>query len=331
MEICARCVLPSTFPGITFNDEGVCNYCLHTKLPDESKKNEYYLKFEELLNSVKGKNDYDVIIAFSGGKDSTYTLYKLSHDYNLKILAFTLDNGFISERAYNNITKMTDTLGATGMIVRPPFNVMKKAFQLAATKDLYNPKTLDRASSICTTCIGMVKSMVLKTAIQMKIPLAAYGWTPGQAPISSAIMKTNPRLQSMTHKTVRDPILNHLKDEMRNYFLSDEDLKIDKAHWPTNIHPLAFMNYNEHAITEKIQSLGWEKPMDTDPNSTNCILNALANYLHREKFKFHPYAWEMAGIVRINGMTREEAVEKSTKEEDTKMVRYAAEKLDINI
>lgn len=331
MKLCSRCVLPSSFPGISFNENNVCNYCLHSKLPDAKKRNEYHLKFEELLNSVKGKHDYDVIIAYSGGKDSTYTLYKLSHEYNLKILAYTLDNGFISETAYKNISKMTDSLNVTSIILKPPFDVMKKAFRLSATKDLYSPKTLDRASSICTTCIGIVKSMVLKTAIQMKIPLVAFGWTPGQAPISSAIMKTNPRLQSITHKTVRDPILKHLNDDMRNYFLSDEDLTIDKSLWPTNIHPLAFIQYNEKKITEKIKSLGWENPVDTDPNSTNCILNSLANYLHREKFKYHPYAWEMAGIVRIGGMTREKAVENTTKEEDLMMVQYAAHKLDINI
>ncbi len=24
---CTRCILPETFPGIEFNDQGVCNYC----------------------------------------------------------------------------------------------------------------------------------------------------------------------------------------------------------------------------------------------------------------------------------------------------------------
>jgi len=27
MIICKKCILPETFPGIKFNDEGVCNQC----------------------------------------------------------------------------------------------------------------------------------------------------------------------------------------------------------------------------------------------------------------------------------------------------------------
>lgn len=330
MKFCSSCVLPDTFPGIEFDKDGKCNYCRHTQVPDDSKKREYIKKFEDLIESVKGKNDYDIIMAYSGGKDSTYTMYHLSTKYKLNVLALTFDNGFISEKARENIIRMTDLCGATSYIIRPSFQKMKRIFQIAATKDLYNTKTLDRASSICTTCIGHVKSLVLKTALEKNIPLAAYGWSPGQAPITSAIMQTSPRLQSITHKTVRDPILYHCK-ELSCYFLSDKDLKIEREKWPINIHPLAFMDYNEEEILKFIKSLGWEQPLDTDPNSSNCVLNALANYLHRNKFHFHPYAWEIAGIVRAEGIPREEGITKTTKDEEMSMVKYAANLLEIEI
>ncbi|MDY6970376.1 MAG: hypothetical protein SVR08_17220, partial [Spirochaetota bacterium] len=265
------------------------------------------------------------------GKDSTYTMYQLANRYDLNILAFTFDNGFISGKAMENIIHMTDMCNATSLIVRPPFNKMKSVFRLAATEDLFNTKTLDRASSICTTCIGHVKSLVLKTALEKDIPLVAYGWSPGQAPITSSIMQTSSKLQRFSDRTVRDPILKHCKEDLSSYFLSEADLKIDKERWPINVHPLAFMEYNEDDILKIIESLGWIKPEDTDPNSSNCILNALANYLHRQRFKFHPYAWEMAGIVRCGGVKREEGIEKTNTEEDMNMVRYAAEKLEIKV
>ncbi len=331
MKFCSRCVLPDTFPGIDFEDSGECNYCKRSNVPDEEKKNEYLKKFEDLLNENRGKNQYDVIIAFSGGKDSTYTLNLLAEKYKMNVLAWSFDNGFLSDQAKKNILKMTDIMGATSIIVKPPFDIMKKAFTVSAVNDIYSPKTLDRASSICTTCIGFVKSMVLKTALQMQIPLAAYGWSPGQAPISSAIMQTNPRLQRITHRTVRDPLLENVGKEISPYFLTDDDLNIDKNLWPINIHPLAFVDYNEENILNFIQEKGWEKPNDTDPNSTNCLLNALANYIHRKRFEFHPYAWEVAGIVRSGGMPREEGIEKTNQEEVIEMVKYAADKLKIDI
>jgi tRNA(Ile)-lysidine synthase TilS/MesJ len=331
MNFCSRCVLPDTFPGIQFNDKQVCNYCTGAHVPDNEKKKEYTEKFENLLESVRGKYDYDVIMAYSGGKDSTYTLYILAKKYNMRILALTFDNGFISPRAAQNIVHMTDLCGATSMFVRPSFELMKKVFAVAAREDFYSPKTLDRASSICTTCIGHVKSLVLKTALQMRIPLAAYGWSPGQAPITSAIMQTSPRMQSITNKTVRDPLFKRFPKELRPFFISDDDLKYDPDRWPINIHPLAFLNYNENDIVKLIQSLGWVMPQDTDPNSSNCTLNALANYLHRKKFGFHPYAWEIAGIVRSGSMERSEGIEKTNQPEDINMVRYGAERIGVEL
>ncbi len=331
MNFCSKCVLNEHFPGISFDDNGVCNYCQKAHTPDEKMKSEYQKKFKDLIDKIKGKNSYDVIMAYSGGKDSTFTMQKLAENYGLNILAWTLDNGFISDEARKNITRMTDTMGATSIIVRPPFEKMKKAFKLATTEDLYNPKALDRASSICTTCIGLVKSMVLKTALQMEIPLVAYGWTPGQAPISSSIMQTNPRLQRFSHKSIRDPLLENCDAELSSYFLSDNDLEIDKERWPINIHPLAFLDYDENAILSEIQTIGWKKPNDTDPNSTNCLLNALANYLHIKRFSYHPYAWEIAGVVRSGYMHRDEGIEKTNQAEDMTMVKYAADMLEIEI
>ncbi len=331
MSTCTRCVLSETFPGISFDESGVCNYCRNTPVPDAQEKQAYIEKFEDLLQSKRSKHSFDVLLAYSGGKDSTYTLYTLRKHYDMKVLAFVFDNGFISDQALKNIRHMADSLGAACTIFKPPFDVMKKAFGLAAGTDIYSPKTLDRASSICTTCIGMVKAMILKTAISYDIPLVAFGWSPGQAPISSAIMQTNPRLQRFSHRTIRDPLVERIGDELKPYFLSDDDLTTDPSRWPVNIHPLAFMDYDEEAIMEKIASLGWVKPLDTDPNSTNCLLNALANYLHRERFKFHPYAWEIAGIVRSGCMDRSSGVSKVTEPEDMNMVSYAAKLLGIDL
>ncbi len=330
MKYCSSCVLSEKFPGISFDDKGVCNYCSSGLVADHDKKAEYLKEFEKLLEEKKGKGSYDVIMAFSGGKDSTYTMMLLAQKYKLKVLAWTLDNGFLSPQALINITHMTDKAGATCMIVRPPFGVMKSAFHKAAEVDFYSPKTLDRASSICTTCIGVVKSMVLRTAIEMNIPLVAYGWSPGQAPISSAIMQTSSRLQVFTNRSVRDPLIEK-EPAMTQYFLNDNDLKADKERWPINIHPLAFFDYNEEDIIKNISELGWAKPSDTDSNSTNCLLNGLANYLHKKKFGFHPYAWEIAGIVRSGSMSREEGLEKISQEEDPEMVKLAAEKIGFRL
>jgi hypothetical protein len=68
--------------------------------------------------------------------------------------------------------------------------------------------------------------------------------------------------------------------------------------FPYNVHPLAFLDYNEERIIKEIGEIGWKAPDDTDSNSTNCLLNAFANDVHIKRFKFHPYVWEIANMVR---------------------------------
>ena len=98
--------------------------------------------------------------------------------------------------------------------------------------------------------------------------------------------------------------------------------------FPFNVHPLAFLPYNEDKIIERIKSLGWVKPDDTDPNSSNCLLNAFANQIHRRRYKFHPYVWEIANMVREGVMSRQEGLEKIDPPENTKMVAHAATMLN---
>jgi hypothetical protein len=77
-----------------------------------------------------------------------------------------------------------------------------------------------------------------------------------------------------------------------------------------NVHPLAFLEYDEEKILQSISRLGWEAPRDTDPNSSNCLLNTFANQVHLDRYGFHPYAMENAGLVRDGCLDRGEALER---------------------
>ena len=102
LKVCVNCVLPETFPGIRFNEEGLCNLCLNFKGVDSqsTRKAEYRGKFEALIKEYKGSGTYDVLMCYSGGKDSTQTLTILKEEYGLSILAVSLDNGFLSNEEY---------------------------------------------------------------------------------------------------------------------------------------------------------------------------------------------------------------------------------------
>ena len=334
MKLCSHCILPETFPGIKFDASGVCNHCRQeesaiAKAPE--KKYEYRQKLDALISETKGKApSYDVICAYSGGKDSSYTLKILRERYNLRIIALVFDNHFISPVAWENIQAVTDGLGVDVISFRPPWPLARKLFAAAAQEDIFPAATLLRASSVCTGCITMVKSLTLKTAIEMSIPLAAYGWSPGQAPIQAAIMKTNANQIRQNQKSIQKAFPGEIASEIGRYLIPDSYYESFKERFPVNIHPLAFFDYDEEKIKAELKDLAWKAPEDTDSNSTNCMLNAFANAIHLERHKFHPYVLEIANMVRQGVMSREEGVEKIyDSPQDPGMVEYGREKLGL--
>jgi hypothetical protein len=333
MKICSRCVLPETFPKIQFDGEGVCNYChKEEKIVGEApeRKEKYRRKLDELIGGLKGKAPvYDAIMAYSGGKDSSYTLKLLRERYNLRILALVFDNHFVSEAAWANIKTVTDTVNVDLVTVRPPWSMMKSIFTITAREDIYPAPTLIRASAICTACIGMVKGLVLKTALEMSIPLAAFGWSPGQAPIQSAIMKTNPELTRQSQKILKTAVKDRVSSDINRYFVPDDYLVSYIDRFPYNIHPLAFFDYDEDKIKSELAFINWKPPLDTDSNSTNCLLNAYANRCHLDRHGFHPYVWEIANMVRQGVMSRMEGIEKIYVDQDQKMIDYAMARLGL--
>jgi 3'-phosphoadenosine 5'-phosphosulfate sulfotransferase (PAPS reductase)/FAD synthetase len=338
MKTCTRCILPETFPGISFDNDGVCSHCRKAegrKTPLGEEKKNYEQKFQELLNAlgvgnakVKGSSPraYDVLMAYSGGKDSTYTMSLLRKKYDLRVLALSFDNGFLSPAAVTNIRNVTDALGVDHILFKPRWGVLKKIFTTASERELYSKKTLERASTMCTSCIGLVKAICLKNAIEQDIPLVAFGWSPGQAPIESSIMKNNPSLIRMAQQAILQPLRTVVDDGVDAYFLQEKHYAVPER-FPYNVHPMAWEYYNEEMILKDIQQFAWTAPRDTDSNSSNCLLNAFANELHIKKYGFHPYVWEIANMVRDGVMSREEGYEKIYGIQDHSLVDRAREKL----
>lgn len=320
MRICAHCVLPETFPGIRFDKDGVCNFCRDLRQDHlTAKKAELRQRFDELAKEFRGRAEYDAVLAYSGGKDSTFALLKLTRDYNLNVLAFTMDNGFMSQRALENIRLVTGRLGVDHVLFKPRSDVLRTIFGECARCNIFPAKTLERASAICTACMSITRSGALKIALEKRIPFVAYGWSPGQAPITSAVMKNNPALVKSMQRGVLEPIRKIAGDAVLPYFLGEELLKAGRR-MPYNIHPLAFLEYDENSILDAISELGWKPPQDTDANSTNCLLNSFAISVHKRLFGFHPYAFELAGLVRQGHLDRSAALARLEAEESARII-----------
>lgn len=141
--ICTRCVMDTSDPDITFNEEGVCNHCIHydkqiSQLPVGKVAEE---KLAELVRIIKedGKSkDYDCIIGLSGGVDSTYVAYLVKEKLGLRPLAVHLDNGWNSELSVVNMENIVKKLNIdlyTHVIDWEEFKDIQLSFLKASTPD----------------------------------------------------------------------------------------------------------------------------------------------------------------------------------------------------
>jgi glucosamine--fructose-6-phosphate aminotransferase (isomerizing) len=123
---CNKCILPSNFPFINFDNNGVCNFC------NNYEKKYLYFKnddsknaFKKILENYRDKqNNINCIIPLSGGRDSCYGLHLAVKDLKLAPITFTYDWGLVTDLARRNISRMCSILNVENIIVAD--NIEKK-------------------------------------------------------------------------------------------------------------------------------------------------------------------------------------------------------------
>lgn len=142
---CSRCVMDDTAVHITYDENGVCSYCvefdgIYERLfePDVTVRERRRAAFvERVKDDGKGKR-YDCIVGVSGGVDSSFTLMK-AKELGLRPLAVHMDNGWDSELAQNNIANLVRGLDVdlhTHVIDWPEYRGLMEAFFAADVIDV---------------------------------------------------------------------------------------------------------------------------------------------------------------------------------------------------
>lgn len=115
-RMCTTCVMDTTDPEITFDEEGRCSYCtgFDEKIrPFWKPTPEGRQELETILANIReygrGK-PYDCIIGLSGGVDSSYVAVKVV-EWGLRPLVVHVDAGWNSELAVRNIEQIVTRLG----------------------------------------------------------------------------------------------------------------------------------------------------------------------------------------------------------------------------
>lgn len=116
---CSRCVLPETFPFIDFDAAGVCSYCRgyrprYAHMHPTQTKRDFIASLEKYR---RAGGEPDVLVAFSGGRDSSYGLHLIKKEFGLTPITFTYDWGMVTDLARRNVARICGQLGIQNILV----------------------------------------------------------------------------------------------------------------------------------------------------------------------------------------------------------------------
>ena len=163
---CARCLLLETHDTLVFDGEGVCNVCRNIEVKRQqvdwaARERE----FIAIVDEYRGKHAYDCIVPFSGGKDSTFTLWALVERYRLKPLVVCFDHGFMRPTVLANAERAIQRLGVDFLKFRASTKVVKRLMR----------ESLERKGDFCWHCHTGIFSFPMQMALRWEVPLVVWG------------------------------------------------------------------------------------------------------------------------------------------------------------
>jgi N-acetyl sugar amidotransferase len=166
LKRCTKCLTPETHETIIFDENGVCNVCANivhkdTQIDWVQRKKD----LGELIESYRGKYDYDCIIPFSGGKDSVWTLYYLVKEFNIKPLVVRFDHGFMRPNLEENVKKIQRELGIDFHTFTPNWKVVQRLML----------QSFIEKGDFCWHCHTGIFSYPMQVAINYNVPLIFWG------------------------------------------------------------------------------------------------------------------------------------------------------------
>ena len=207
---CKECLFNTRIPNIYITHEGICNMC------HAYKKNFDLSALQEELKDFLAKKrepgaQYDAVVAYSGGKDSTVSLSIAVQDYHLKVLAVLVDNGFIPQEVIDNSTEICSKLGV-------PFKVVKFDF-IPKLKEL--KKDNFAKGYPCNVCTIIFHDVITKVCVDERVNRVILGrnWWRLLDPKVKAIRIVQPPGVDFSIEFMSLPFALQMKEEDQQKYL----------------------------------------------------------------------------------------------------------------
>ncbi|PLX18681.1 MAG: LPS biosynthesis protein [Candidatus Muiribacterium halophilum] len=299
-KTCTRCLYHEDIPNITFDEQGVCNYCrqiedLERQYPigDEGEKILDEI-FEQIKKDGKGKK-YDCVVGVSGGCDSSYLVYKCVQK-GLRPLAVHFDNTWNSTIATQNIRKVLDKLGVdlfTYVVNNKEYDDIYRSFLQAGTPDTECPTDIGLATTLNMAAAKHGVKYVIEGHNFRTEGVCPLGWLYMDGKYIESVHKKYGKLKMKTYPNM--PMYKFLK-----WMIIDRIKKI---------RPLWYMSYNKEEVKTFLQ-----KEFDWKWYGGHHLENRFTAFYHSylipKRFNRDYRLLGFSALIRSGQMSREEGMKK---------------------
>ncbi len=343
-QLCRKCILPEDYAGISFDEDGVCNHCRNAKERKYLGKEKLREDIDKILKEHPGRK-YDCVVGFSGGRDSSYMLYYLVKELNLKPLAVFIDSGLIPEQTIDNIYRIVKILGVELKHIRTDY--LTKAFPRHFNAWLKNPGP----ETLITFCVGCrlgIMRYVDREAVRQKVPMSLSGESPYEGKLyKSNIVKINPAsssgisfLTGYLKQVIKNPSL--VLNPYCLYLQTAEYLagrKRQKALFERNgikvIHFFYhYIHWDEKIITDTLANeLQWKTYPGIDSQyRSDCEIGIIRQLLYWKLLGYNDKDDHLSCLIRDGQITRKEALDRLDSEHHVpgEIVRHICKKAGID-
>ncbi|MCP4581051.1 MAG: ATPase [candidate division Zixibacteria bacterium] len=333
MKRCSRCVLPSSMPGISFDSEGICNYCRDYQ--KQTLKNEEALL--EILNAARGKgSQYDCIVNLSGGRDSSYTILKMSKDYGMKVLAINYRNPFTHPIATRNMKNIKDILGVNliDFSFKPGFHERILKQNLLALLKKTDPAMIPM---VCISC-KLIWKNILKIAKSYNVKLIVSGGNLFEQTTFKRVLLGGDQNQSLPSYyssyifgLARRALANYrflrprtLFPTIKGYLYSNpySPMVRMKARHIDKIDLFHYLPWNEKEILGRIQNeLNWQYPESNSGSwRFDCQIGHLKDFFYLKTLGLTEKDDFYSKLIREGKISREDSLIRLAKENEVDIV-----------
>ena len=302
---CSRCILPESYSPL---QGGLCMHCRKQDDPETDhnphEKEQMQQALDKCLHEISRQRDrrYHALVLFSGGKDSSYLLHRLMHSYpDLRILALTVDNTFMSPVAMENVYEIVRRLGVEHMVLRPRSATMEKMFRYAIThlNERGCAGTVDQFDG------DFFSDLARNLAATMHIPYIICGLSRVQVETILGMNDfiTSFELESQARDQVAGISLHDVfdREEMQYWW--------DGPAWPAEqrprmLFPFYIWNPSEAFVKAEVLRLGLMPRGDESPLITNHRLIPLMGIVDMIQFGYSTFEPEFARMVRTGKADR---------------------------